>query len=255
MLSLIKKILKEFRITYAFILRFYLPIQFYFIRKSLNFPKINLLYKSKYVRICKFWHSTATLKDKKFITYRVNPRYFRYHKAFLKTSFTSVILISNNKKKTFNNTLDPKLFKYKNKILLYFQKMHSLRNDCEIFLYDTHLKKTYKINSPFKFNGKNWIPFSGLNSLFFIYSIDPLIILKVVDLNKGKMKAITKVKKGFKPDWNVEDVESVIKEAIEYKGPSVIDARIDPAENVFPMVPSGGANGLFALTEEHLEEL
>ena len=160
MLFLIKRILKEFRITYAFILRFYLPIQFYFIRKSLNFPKINLLYKSKYVRICKFWHSTATLKDKKFITYRVNPRYFRYHKAFLKTSFTSVILILNNKKKTFNKGLDPKLFKYKNKILLYFQKMRSLGNDSEIFLYDTHLKKTYKINSPFKFNGKNWIPIS-----------------------------------------------------------------------------------------------
>ena len=50
-------------------------------------------------------------------------------------------------------------------------------------------------------------------------------------------------------------MESIIKEAIEYEGPSVIDARIDPAENVFPMVPSGGANGLFALTEEHLEEL
>jgi acetolactate synthase-1/2/3 large subunit len=60
--------------------------------------------------------------------------------------------------------------------------------------------------------------------------------------------------KGFLLE-NVEDVESVIKEAIEYKGPSVIDARIDPEENVFPMVPSGGANGLFALTEEHLEEL
>jgi len=60
--------------------------------------------------------------------------------------------------------------------------------------------------------------------------------------------------KGFLLE-NVEDVESIIKEAIEYKGPSVIDARIDPAENVFPMVPSGGANGLFALTEEHLEEL
>ena len=60
--------------------------------------------------------------------------------------------------------------------------------------------------------------------------------------------------KGFLLE-NVEDVESIIREAIEYKGPSVIDARIDPAENVFPMVPSGGANGLFALTEEHLEEL
>ena len=41
-----------------------------------------------------------------------------------------------------------------------------------------------------------------------MYSIDPLIILKVVDLNKGKMKAITKVKKGFNPAWQVSDIRS-----------------------------------------------
>ena len=28
-----------------------------------------------------------------------------------------------------------------------------------------------------------------------------------IDLNKGKMKAITKVKKGFKPGWNTEDTD------------------------------------------------
>ncbi len=52
-----------------------------------------------------------------------------------------------------------------------------------------------------------------------------------------------------------EGVEETIQEAREYDGPSVIDAHIDPAENVYPMVPSGGDNARFALNEEHLEEL
>jgi acetolactate synthase-1/2/3 large subunit len=53
------------------------------------------------------------------------------------------------------------------------------------------------------------------------------------------------------PDAVTETVEA----AIEYDGPSVIDFHIDPEENVFPMVPSGGENGRFALQEEHLEQL
>ncbi|MDS0222502.1 biosynthetic-type acetolactate synthase large subunit [Haloarcula sp. S1AR25-5A] len=52
-----------------------------------------------------------------------------------------------------------------------------------------------------------------------------------------------------------ETVEETIQEARDYDGPSVIDAHIDPGENVFPMVPSGGDNGLFALEEDHLDQL
>ena len=204
----IKRIIKEFRIIYAFILGILFPINYYLLRKSLNFPIINLLYKTEFSSSIKWWFSSVTLKDKKFTAYRVQPRYFRYHKAFVKKTFMSVKFISNNKKKTFNNAMDPKLFVYKNKILLYFQKRHKLRRDCTIFLHDPNSNKTYNINSPFNFNGKNWVPISGLNSLIFVYNIDPLIILKVVDLNKGKMKAITKVKKGFKPEWNVQDIDS-----------------------------------------------
>jgi len=50
-----------------------------------------------------------------------------------------------------------------------------------------------------------------------------------------------------------EEVADTIEAARAYDGPAVIDAIIDPAENVFPMVPSGGDNGQFALTEDHLE--
>jgi len=49
-----------------------------------------------------------------------------------------------------------------------------------------------------------------------------------------------------------EDVADTVEAALAYDGPSVVDAYVDPAENVYPMVPSGGANGQFALQEEHL---
>jgi len=55
--------------------------------------------------------------------------------------------------------------------------------------------------------------------------------------------------------WRVDDYDEVadaIEEALAYDGPSVIDFHIDPAENVYPMVPSGGANDKFALSEEQL---
>jgi len=55
--------------------------------------------------------------------------------------------------------------------------------------------------------------------------------------------------------WRVDDYDEVadaIGEALDYDGPSVIDFHIDPAENVYPMVPSGGANDKFALSEDQL---
>ena len=49
-----------------------------------------------------------------------------------------------------------------------------------------------------------------------------------------------------------DEVADTIESALAYDGPSVVDFRVDPAENVYPMVPSGGANGKFALTEDQL---
>ncbi len=57
--------------------------------------------------------------------------------------------------------------------------------------------------------------------------------------------------RGFRIDTD-EEVDSVIEEALAYDGPSVIDVHIDPHEKVYPMVPGGGDNGLFALTEDQL---
>ncbi|WP_248515530.1 biosynthetic-type acetolactate synthase large subunit [Salinarchaeum laminariae] len=55
--------------------------------------------------------------------------------------------------------------------------------------------------------------------------------------------------------WAVDDYDEVadaVEEAVDYDGPSVIDFRIDPQANVYPMVPSGGDNGKFALSEGQL---
>ncbi|MFC4438896.1 MULTISPECIES: biosynthetic-type acetolactate synthase large subunit [Natrialbaceae] len=57
--------------------------------------------------------------------------------------------------------------------------------------------------------------------------------------------------RGFRID-DYNDVADTIDAALAYDGPSVIDAHIDPQANVYPMVPSGGDNGQFALTEDQL---
>ncbi|ERG94906.1 biosynthetic-type acetolactate synthase large subunit [Haloquadratum walsbyi] len=56
---------------------------------------------------------------------------------------------------------------------------------------------------------------------------------------------------GFRID-EYDEVAETVEAALDYDGPSVIDCHIDPGANVYPMVPSGGANGKFALTEDQL---
>jgi len=51
---------------------------------------------------------------------------------------------------------------------------------------------------------------------------------------------------------NYDEVPDAVESALAHDGPSVIDFRIDPDANVYPMVPSGGDNGKFALAEEQL---
>ncbi len=57
--------------------------------------------------------------------------------------------------------------------------------------------------------------------------------------------------RGFRVD-DYDEVADAVSEALDYDGPSVIDFHVDPGANVYPMVPSGGANGQFALTEDQL---
>ncbi|MFB6167986.1 MAG: biosynthetic-type acetolactate synthase large subunit [Haloferacaceae archaeon] len=60
--------------------------------------------------------------------------------------------------------------------------------------------------------------------------------------------------RGFRLD-DYAEAEATLQAALDYDGPSVVDAHIDPEEDVYPMVPSGGDNGKFAMNEAQLEEL
>jgi acetolactate synthase-1/2/3 large subunit len=57
--------------------------------------------------------------------------------------------------------------------------------------------------------------------------------------------------RGFRMESH-DEVADVVEDALAYDGPSVVDAFIDPTEDVYPMVPSGGSNGRFVLAEEQL---
>ena len=39
-----------------------------------------------------------------------------------------------------------------------------------------------------------------------------------------------------------DDIDTVVKEALEYQGPVLVDCRISPDSNVLPMIPPGGAH-------------
>jgi acetolactate synthase-1/2/3 large subunit len=49
-----------------------------------------------------------------------------------------------------------------------------------------------------------------------------------------------------------DEVADALADAVAHDGPAVVDCHVDPGENVYPMVPSGGDNGRFALSEDQL---
>jgi acetolactate synthase-1/2/3 large subunit len=56
---------------------------------------------------------------------------------------------------------------------------------------------------------------------------------------------------GFRIE-DYDDVPNTVEAALAVDGPAVVDVYIDPSEDVYPMVPSGGDNGQFALSRDHL---
>ncbi len=60
--------------------------------------------------------------------------------------------------------------------------------------------------------------------------------------------------RGFRIE-TYDEADETLRAALEYDGPSVVDAHVDPEEDVYPIVPSGGDNTKFAMNEAQLEEL
>jgi hypothetical protein len=77
---------------------------------------------------------------------------------------------------------DARVFHFSGKMYLYYQ-VSFVRDDgtldCKIYVFDPLVSAYWEVRSPFNFNGKNWIPFENSGELYFIYSLEPLIVLKV----------------------------------------------------------------------------
>jgi len=52
-----------------------------------------------------------------------------------------------------------------------------------------------------------------------------------------------------------DEVDETLRAALDYDGPAVVDAHIDPEENVYPLVPGGGDNTKFAMNDAQLADL
>jgi len=51
-----------------------------------------------------------------------------------------------------------------------------------------------------------------------------------------------------------DEVDETLRAALDYDGPAVVDAHIDPEENVYPLVPGGGDNTNFAMNDAQLAD-
>jgi len=59
--------------------------------------------------------------------------------------------------------------------------------------------------------------------------------------------------RGFRLEAS-DEVEATLRAALDYDGPSVVDAHVDAEENVYPIVPSGGDNANFAMNGAQLAD-
>lgn len=112
-----------------------------------------------------------------------------------------------NLKKTeiFTKGEDPRLFVHNEELKCITWVWNPERHDLDMYLINFNQNTKIKLNNlDINFNGKNWVPFVYNNELYFIYSLEPLIILKFdgvanvsvfySDIDKNKLNTLR---------WNV----------------------------------------------------
>jgi hypothetical protein len=80
---------------------------------------------------------------------------------------------------------DPRLFIFEDSLYFITWVYNKERRDLDMFLVNAVTKEIVLLeNLSFKYNGKNWAPFVYNNELFFIYSLNPFLVLKYEKPNK-----------------------------------------------------------------------
>lgn len=79
---------------------------------------------------------------------------------------------------------DARVFQFEDSLFIYYQIAVQKSDgslDCDIYVFDPERSRTNQLISPLSFNGKNWIPYQYQGDLFFIYSVDPLIVFRAAE--------------------------------------------------------------------------
>jgi hypothetical protein len=126
---------------------------------------------------------------------------------------TKIVYGTKDTKKKVSSIIngeDPRLFFYMQEPWIYIQIYDEIGGDVEIRIRNLVTNIEFQLCSPLDFNGKNWIPFEKENQLHFIYSLEPLVVLKLSFNDQGLpvLKQIFSTKE-FKPSWEIDFIKSI----------------------------------------------
>lgn len=104
---------------------------------------------------------------------------------------------------------DPRLFIFQKNPHVMVQVFKEEKKDIEIIIRNIDSGYEFRLESPFGFNGKNWVPFEINSELYFLYSLSPLIVLQLKDYGKSNQLEKLNDVKNFNPKWEHDLVESI----------------------------------------------
>jgi hypothetical protein len=110
---------------------------------------------------------------------------------------------------TYDRGEDPRLFVFQKSPHVMVQVFNQEKKDIEILIRNIDSGNEFRLESPFGFNGKNWVPFEFDAELYFLYSLSPLVVLRLKDYGKAnRLEKLNEVK-GFNPKWEHDLDESI----------------------------------------------
>jgi len=155
-----------------------------------------------------FAYSELFTKTFKYFTYREISRSTNNPWEMTKVIYGNAYF--RKKVSTIPHGEDPRLFSYRQEPWIYIQIYNELERDVEIRIRNLVTDIEYKLYSPLGFNGKNWVPFEKDDQLHFIYSLEPLVVLRMT-LDQQGIPELQQVfsRKSFKPGWETNFDKSI----------------------------------------------